>query len=227
VPSLWYEVFGLVIIEAFAQGTPAIVRNIGGMPQIIEESGGGLVYETETELVAAIDRLLTESALRTALGVRGYQAFRQRWSAEAHIERYLALIAVADVDRTRCTTLVPDVRLYNSARALVTAGNVDGVVIATPTRAHVSDARAIAEAGLPALVEKPRASTLARRRDSRASVRHSESDSTAASSRAWPVSARISSPGLVRGNPLLTVRCAGTMSPALVASRDVRPKGEP
>ncbi len=109
VPLLWYEVFGFVIIEAFAQGTPAIVRNIGGMPQIIEESGGGLVYETETELVAAMDRLLTESALRTALGVRGYQAFRQRWSAEAHIERYLALIAVADVDRTRCTTLVPDV----------------------------------------------------------------------------------------------------------------------
>jgi len=99
VPSLWYEVFGLVIIEAFAQHTPAIVKNIGGMPQIIEESGGGLVYETETELVAAMDRLLTEPTLRTALGVRGYQATRQRWSADTHIERYLALIEEAAAHR--------------------------------------------------------------------------------------------------------------------------------
>jgi len=93
VPSLWYEIFGLVILEAFAQGTPAIVRNIGGMPEIIKESGGGFVYETETDLVTAMDRLLTEPVLRTALGVRGSQAIRQRWSANAHIERYLALVA--------------------------------------------------------------------------------------------------------------------------------------
>jgi glycosyltransferase involved in cell wall biosynthesis len=92
VPSLWYEVFGIVIIEAFAQHTPAIVRNIGGMPQIIKESGGGLVYETEAELAAAMDRLLTEPALRSTLGERGYEAARQRWSAETHITRYLGLI---------------------------------------------------------------------------------------------------------------------------------------
>jgi glycosyltransferase involved in cell wall biosynthesis len=88
VPSLWYEVFGLVIIEAFAQRTPAIVRNMGGMPQIIEDSGGGFVYETETELVTAMDRLLAEPALRATLGDRGYQAAAQQWSADTHIPRY-------------------------------------------------------------------------------------------------------------------------------------------
>lgn len=92
VPSLWYEVFGLVILEAFAQCTPVIVRNIGGMPQIIEESGGGFVYDTEADLVALMDRLLAEPGLRAALGQRGYEAARGRWSAATHIDRYLGLI---------------------------------------------------------------------------------------------------------------------------------------
>lgn len=92
VPSLWYEVFGLVILEAFAQRTPVIVRNIGAMSQISEESGGGFVYDTEADLVALMDRLLAEPGLRTALGQRGYEAVRGRWSAATHIDRYLGLI---------------------------------------------------------------------------------------------------------------------------------------
>jgi glycosyltransferase involved in cell wall biosynthesis len=99
VPSLWYEVFGIVIIEAFAQHTPAIVRNIGGMPQIIEESGGGLVYDTEAELATAMDMLLNEPGLRNTLGGRGNEAARQCWSAESHITRYLGLIEEAAARR--------------------------------------------------------------------------------------------------------------------------------
>lgn len=82
------------------------------------------------------------------LAARGYLPAFERASG-------VRIAAVADIDRTRCTALAPDVPAYDSARALVTAGGVDGVVIATPTRAHASDARVVAEAGLPALVEKP------------------------------------------------------------------------
>jgi glycosyltransferase involved in cell wall biosynthesis len=54
IPSVWYENFPLVIIEAFRQRTPVIVRNLGGMLEIVAESGGGFVYETDEELVAAL-----------------------------------------------------------------------------------------------------------------------------------------------------------------------------
>ena len=92
VPSIWYEVFGQVIIEAFSLRTPAIVRNIGGMPQTIEESGGGFVYTTDEELMRALDALVEDPQLRSRLGARGHAAFREKWTADVHIRQYLDLI---------------------------------------------------------------------------------------------------------------------------------------
>ena len=92
VPSIWFEVFGQVIIEAFRQQTPVIARNLGGMPDIISESGGGFVYDAEEELVTAMDQLLTNLSYRRELGLSGYRAYKQMWTPEAHLERYFALI---------------------------------------------------------------------------------------------------------------------------------------
>lgn len=89
VPSIWYEVFGIVILEAFAQRTPALVRNMGGMPKIIEESGGGFVFNTEEELLNAMDRLVEDPQLRQKVGQQGYEALQQKWSADVHIPRYI------------------------------------------------------------------------------------------------------------------------------------------
>jgi len=92
VPSITFEVTPLVIIEAFQRQTPVIVRNLGGMPEHVKESGGGFVYDTEHELVAAMDRLLTDPSYRRELGQRGYQAYLRKWTPEAHLKRYFALI---------------------------------------------------------------------------------------------------------------------------------------
>src|SRR5207248_3840374 len=63
------------------------------------------------------------------------------------------LAAVADLDPARCVAVAPGVPAYEDAEALVSAGGIDAVVVATPVGAHLADARAAA--GLPALVEKP------------------------------------------------------------------------
>jgi glycosyltransferase involved in cell wall biosynthesis len=99
VPSIWYEVFGIVILESFTQKTPVIVSKMGGMPKVVEDSGGGFVFDTEMELVAAMDRLLHEPSLREQMGQRGYQALQQKWSAEIHITQYLKLIEQATASR--------------------------------------------------------------------------------------------------------------------------------
>jgi glycosyltransferase involved in cell wall biosynthesis len=99
VPSVGYEVFGIVVLEAFAQGTPAIVSDLGALPELIADSGGGLTFRTTDELVEAIDRLRVDRPLRDELGSRGRAAWLERWSEGPHIDGYMR--AIADARRSK------------------------------------------------------------------------------------------------------------------------------
>jgi glycosyltransferase involved in cell wall biosynthesis len=88
VPSVTCETFGMIIIESFARKTPAIVRDLGALPEIIHDSGGGFVYHTNEELLGAIRRIAASQTLRDELGEKGYRAFIEHWSREAHLKLY-------------------------------------------------------------------------------------------------------------------------------------------
>ncbi|HUG38139.1 MAG TPA: glycosyltransferase family 4 protein [Candidatus Limnocylindrales bacterium] len=92
VPSITFETFGQVIIEAYAARTPVIVRDLGPLPEIVAASGGGLVFRDDAGLRNAMERLRADPALRDRLGEAGYRAYRVRWMEETHMERYLGLI---------------------------------------------------------------------------------------------------------------------------------------
>jgi glycosyltransferase involved in cell wall biosynthesis len=92
VPSLVYETFGYVVLEAFAERTPVIVRNLGALPELVEESRGGLVFDSQEGLVAWLGRLATDDELRDTLGANGLRARRSLWSEAEHLDRYFALI---------------------------------------------------------------------------------------------------------------------------------------
>jgi glycosyltransferase involved in cell wall biosynthesis len=93
VPSLVHETFGYVVLEAFAEGTPVITRNLGALPELVGESGGGLLFEDLAGLVNAIQRLAFQPALRRVLGRNGQRARYRLWSEAGHLERYFDLIA--------------------------------------------------------------------------------------------------------------------------------------
>jgi len=92
VPSLCYEVFPLVALEALREGTPILVRNLGSLPEIVEESGGGLIWNDGPELAGQMRRLLADGALRDRLGAAGREVYERTWTAEAHLTRYMDLI---------------------------------------------------------------------------------------------------------------------------------------
>jgi len=92
VPSICYEVFGIIILEGYRQRTPAIVRALGGLEEVVEESQGGFAYRTPDELLRAMERLRTDAALRQQMGARGYRKYIERWSEEAHLELYFRVL---------------------------------------------------------------------------------------------------------------------------------------
>jgi len=92
VPSICYETFGIIIIEAFSMKTPVIVNNLGALPEVVQDSGGGFIYESKDELIDAINKLAADPALRIELGNKGYEGYLKYWTEEAHLTQYLSLI---------------------------------------------------------------------------------------------------------------------------------------
>ena len=88
VPSLCYETFGTVLIESFREGTPVIARNLGPFPEIIETSGAGCLFDTETELVTAISRIQDDSSLRRTWSEAAVAAFDQHWHEDHVLNQY-------------------------------------------------------------------------------------------------------------------------------------------
>ena len=92
VPSICLDNSVLVTIEAFMHGTPVIARNLGGMPEMIEDSGGGAVYETDDQLLVALDRMLLEPDYRKELGDRARRFYETALTPDAHLDRYFGII---------------------------------------------------------------------------------------------------------------------------------------
>jgi predicted dehydrogenase len=65
------------------------------------------------------------------------------------------LAGVADTNPSRCQEIAPGVPAYDSIHTLIREEDLDALIICTPTRFHLADARCAAEARLPALLEKP------------------------------------------------------------------------
>lgn len=99
VPSLCYENAPLVVLEAHLQKTPVIGRNIGSLPDLLTETQGGLTFADDTSLRAIIDELLDNPARRDLLGMNGYTAYLNNYTAQAHLQRYFEIIRQAQAKK--------------------------------------------------------------------------------------------------------------------------------
>lgn len=82
VPTDYAEAKGLFVLEALAAGVPVVQPDHGSFPELIDATGGGLVYEKGSVegLAGELRRLMDDGALRRALGEAGRQAVRERFS---------------------------------------------------------------------------------------------------------------------------------------------------
>jgi len=93
VPSVGFETFGLVAIEAFSRGTPVLARRTGPLPEIVERSGGGATFATAAELAPLLRRVQHDATWRASLSRAARAGFEANWSERAVVPRYLDLVA--------------------------------------------------------------------------------------------------------------------------------------
>lgn len=105
VPSVCFETFGIVVIEAFREGSPVIARRLGPLPEIVTAANGGELFDTADELVAAMQRLVRDPGYRSRLAAAGYHAYATRWSERAVMPQYLDIVRRA-AERRRHTRVL-------------------------------------------------------------------------------------------------------------------------
>jgi len=92
MPSAGYEIFGQVVAEAFAHGTPVLVSPVGGGAELVEASGGGEVFHSREQLVESTARWVADREGRDRLGERGRQFVERELSEAAYMDRYEGVV---------------------------------------------------------------------------------------------------------------------------------------
>src|SRR5262249_6432417 len=93
-----YESFGLVLVEGMMFGKPVVGCAVGGMVEIVEEGGNGLMAKPgdADSLAECLARLIGDAELRRRYGARSRRLFEERFALPLVVEntaRFYAAVA--------------------------------------------------------------------------------------------------------------------------------------
>ena len=99
--------FGTYVLEANAAGVPVVEPRIGSYPELLEATGGGVLYEPNdaAALAKALGELLDDEARRAELGRKGRESVERSFSlatmAQKMTELYRTLVPAAKAGEVR------------------------------------------------------------------------------------------------------------------------------
>jgi glycosyltransferase involved in cell wall biosynthesis len=91
LPSTGFEDFPNVILEAMSLGKPVVATKVGGIAEQIEDGKNGIVVAPgdAPALAKAVCSILKDPAFARGLGTAAAKRFRERFSAQASVARYI------------------------------------------------------------------------------------------------------------------------------------------
>ena len=92
IPSIVPEVFPMVALESLSYGTPIIVNDMGGLPEIVSKSKAGFIFKHSNDIVSAINLIKTNKRLRNKLSINALKAYKEYYSKEIFFKKYFELI---------------------------------------------------------------------------------------------------------------------------------------
>jgi glycosyltransferase involved in cell wall biosynthesis len=88
MPSIWYETFGLSIVEAFSHGKPVIASNLGAMADIVQDGVTGLLFSpNDSEQLAEKARWLWNNVEEyETMGQNARKEYMAKYTPEKNYE---------------------------------------------------------------------------------------------------------------------------------------------
>ena len=95
VPSVSPEAFGFEILEAFAAGVPAVLPGVGAYPEIVNSSGGGIIYSPNTHenLAGALKQILDDRSRLEKLSENAFKAAGSLFSIKTTAGKYMDMFS--------------------------------------------------------------------------------------------------------------------------------------
>ena len=97
VPSVWFEQFPMVVLEAMGRALPVIGSRIGGLPEIIEEGLTGRTFEpgNPEDLARQVRGLWEDPQLCRQMGLAGREKALREYTEDAYFHNLLAVYQAA------------------------------------------------------------------------------------------------------------------------------------
>jgi len=90
-PSIWPEMGNQTVIQAQSCGTPSIASDVGLLPELVRNHNAGIIFRTEDEFLAALDRMENPS-LRAEFVEPCLRAYRAEYTPKKFLERYYGVL---------------------------------------------------------------------------------------------------------------------------------------
>jgi glycosyltransferase involved in cell wall biosynthesis len=101
-PSIWFESFGMTIVEAFSTGLPVIASRLGAMAELVKDGRNGLHFEpgNPEDLVSKVEWALTHPNEMAELGKAARKDYEMRYLPDLNYRMLMDIYETA-IERAR------------------------------------------------------------------------------------------------------------------------------
>ena len=103
MPSVWYETFGRVILEAYSVGTPVIASRLGAMAELVDEGSTGLCFTPgdATDLQSKVNYAMNNRDTLAVWGMNARRKLLEQYSPDVAYEKLMCIYGHVIVSRKR------------------------------------------------------------------------------------------------------------------------------
>jgi len=93
MPSVWYETFGLVIVEAFATALPIIASRLGALSELIDDGVTGLHFQPgdPADLAGKVRWAVDNPSDMRRMGENAHRIYEDRYTPESNYRQPMAI----------------------------------------------------------------------------------------------------------------------------------------